>query len=67
MIIVIFKTNNHIEDELTNLAFTVDYTHQFKKEGEQLSVSAHHTNYDYVSDQLVNTDYFFCVLKNYFV
>jgi len=55
----IFKTNNHIEDELTNLAFTVDYTHQFKKEGEQLSVSAHHTNYDYVSDQFVNTDYFF--------
>lgn len=55
----IFKTNNHIEDQLTNLAFTLDYTHQFKKEGEQLSLSAHHTNYDYLSNQLVNTDYFF--------
>lgn len=55
----IFKTNNHIDDQLTNLAFTLDYTHQFKKEGEKLSLSAHHTNYNYSSDQLVNTDYFF--------
>ncbi len=55
----IFKTNNHINDQLTNLAFTLDYTHQFKKEGEQLSLSGHHTNYDYSSNQLVNTDYFF--------
>ena len=31
-------------DETFNMAFTLDYVHKFKKEGEKLLMSAHHTN-----------------------
>ncbi|WP_142786049.1 outer membrane beta-barrel protein [Changchengzhania lutea] len=54
----IFNTKNNIDEERTNLAFTVDYIHKFKRAGEKLSISAHHTNYDFKNDQIVNTDYF---------
>jgi len=55
----IFDTNNRLVDEAYNFAFTIDYIHKFKKEGEKLSVSAHHTNYDFSSFQDVKTGYFF--------
>lgn len=55
----IFNTNNRLVDETFNFAFTLDYLHKFKKEGEQLSVSAHHTNYDFSSFQDVKTGYFY--------
>ncbi|MFD0988679.1 outer membrane beta-barrel protein [Mariniflexile jejuense] len=55
----IFNTNNGLVDETFNFAFTLDYVHKFKKEGEQLFVSAHHTNYDFSSFQDVKTGYFY--------
>jgi len=54
-----FITDNRKVDETHNLAFTLDYKHKFKKEGEKLLISAHHTNYDFSSFQNVNTDYLF--------
>uniref|UniRef100_UPI0040484313 outer membrane beta-barrel protein n=1 Tax=Mariniflexile sp. TaxID=1979402 RepID=UPI0040484313 len=53
-----FNTNNSSVDETFNVAFTLDYIHKFKKEGEKLLLSAHHTNYDFSSFQDVNTGYF---------
>ncbi|ULC58255.1 TonB-dependent receptor [Flaviramulus sp. BrNp1-15] len=52
-----FFTNNRAVDETFNFAFTLDYTHRFKKEGEKLSVSLHNTYYDSSNFQDVNTDY----------
>ena len=54
-----FITDNRKVDETFNLAFTLDYIHKFKKEGEKLLISAHHTNYDFSSFQNVDTDYLF--------
>lgn len=54
-----FITNNEKVDETLNLAFTLDYLHKFKKEGEKLSISTHYTNYDFSSFQNVDTDYLF--------
>ncbi len=53
-----FNTSNNQVNETFNLAFTLDYTHKFKKIGEKLSVSLHHTNYDFSGFQDVNTGYF---------
>ncbi len=54
-----FITKNLKVDETFNLAFTLDYTHKFKRAGEKLSTSLHHTNYDFSSFQNVDTDYLF--------
>ena len=54
-----FVTDNMKVDETFNLAFTLDYIHKFKKEGEKLLISAHHTNYDFSNFQNVDTDYLF--------
>ena len=54
----IFVTENNLISEKKNLAFTLDYSHEFKKEGENISISAHHTNFDFTSNQNVDTDYF---------
>ncbi|GAA3641732.1 outer membrane beta-barrel protein [Flavivirga jejuensis] len=54
-----FNTLNRKVDESFNLAFTLDYTHKFKRAGERLSISTHHTNYDSSSFQNVDTDYRF--------
>ncbi|MEN3324104.1 outer membrane beta-barrel family protein [Mariniflexile soesokkakense] len=53
-----FNTKNRLVDETFNLAFTLDYLHKFKKEGEKLSISAHHTSFDFSSFQDVKTGYF---------
>jgi len=53
-----FNSLNHKVDETYNLAFTVDYSHKFKKEGEKISANAHYTDYDFSSYQNVDTDYF---------
>ncbi|AJR04948.1 outer membrane beta-barrel family protein [Siansivirga zeaxanthinifaciens] len=55
----ILQANNKLVEETINLAFTLDYKHAFKKEGEQLLVSLHHTNYDNSNFQDVNTGYFY--------
>ena len=55
----IFKTENKSRDETFNLAFTLDYIHKFKKEGEKLLASLHYTNYDFSSFQNVDTEYLF--------
>jgi outer membrane receptor protein involved in Fe transport len=55
----LFNTANEIVDKRANYAFTLDYTYNFKKVGEKLMISAHHTNYDYLSNQQVDTDYLF--------
>ncbi|AUP77282.1 TonB-dependent receptor domain-containing protein [Flavivirga eckloniae] len=54
-----FFTLNRKVDETFNFAFTLDYTHRFKKEGEKLTFSMHHTNYDASNFQNVDTDYRF--------
>ena len=53
-----FHTINRLVDETHNFAFTLDYVHKFKREGEKISASAHHTNYDFSSFQDVKTNYF---------
>lgn len=52
-----FNTFNEAVMESFNMAFTIDYIHKFDKEGAQLLVSFHHTNYDYSNFQNVDTDY----------
>lgn len=54
----IFNTSNRLVEEKFNLAFTLDYLHQFDREGEKISASLHHTNYDFSNFQNVNTGYF---------
>ena len=54
-----FHTINKLVDETYNLAFTLDFVHKFKKEGEKLSANVHYTNYDFSSYQNVDTDYRF--------
>ena len=54
----LFITDKLSVTEVLNFAFTLDYIHKFKKEGEKLSISAHHTNYDYSDFQNVDTGYF---------
>lgn len=54
-----FHTKNRMADETFNFALTLDYVHKFKKEGEKLMLSAHHTNYDFLSFQDVKTGYFY--------
>ena len=53
----LFNTQNEIIDKRSNYAFTLDYTHDFNEDGEKLMISTHHTNYDYLSNQTVDTDY----------
>lgn len=53
-----FNTVNNQVNETLNFAFTLDYIHKFKKSGEKLSTSLHHTNYDFSGFQDVNTGYF---------
>ncbi|MBC3758965.1 TonB-dependent receptor [Hyunsoonleella sp. SJ7] len=53
-----FQTFNNSVLETFNLAFSLGYTHKFKREGEQISVDLHHTNYDFSEFQDVNTGYF---------
>ncbi|MEM6720333.1 MAG: outer membrane beta-barrel family protein [Bacteroidota bacterium] len=48
--------NRYTQDK-HNLGLNVDYIHTFKKEGEQLSVNVHYTDYDKGSNQHVATDY----------
>lgn len=55
----IFNTENRLRDETFNFAFSLDYIHKFKKDGEKLSANLHHTNYDFSSFQNVDTDYLF--------
>ncbi|XCF05084.1 outer membrane beta-barrel protein [Tamlana crocina] len=54
-----FTTENRLVEETFNLAFTLDYLHKFKKEGEKLSANAHLTDYDFSNFQNVDTDYLF--------
>ncbi len=53
-----FNTINNKVNETFNLAFTLDYVHKFNNEGEKISTSMHHTNYDFSDFQDVNTGYF---------
>jgi hypothetical protein len=48
---------NRFNEDKHNLGLNLDYVHQFKKEGEQLSVNVHYTDYDKADDQSVATDY----------
>ncbi|GAA4937422.1 outer membrane beta-barrel family protein [Algibacter agarivorans] len=53
-----FNTINKAVEETFNLAFTLDYIHKFKKEGEKVSSNLHYTNYDFSNFQDVKTGYF---------
>ena len=52
-----FVTKNRLVEETINMALTLDYVHNFKKEGEKLSANVYHTNYDFSNFQDVDTDY----------
>ncbi len=54
-----FTTQNRLVEETFNLAFTLDYVHRFKKNGEKLSANVHLTDYDFSNFQNVETDYLF--------
>ncbi|MBD0822772.1 TonB-dependent receptor [Aestuariibaculum marinum] len=54
----LFNTTNNANFKTNNLAFNLDFVHDFKREGEKLSVNLHHTNYDFASLQNVNTNYY---------
>lgn len=54
-----FNTENRLVEETFNLAFTLDYVHKFKKEGEKLLANGHLTDYDFSEFQNVDTDYLF--------
>ncbi|WP_203258710.1 outer membrane beta-barrel protein [Hyunsoonleella ulvae] len=53
-----FRTFNNLVSEKFNLAFSLGYIHKFNKEGEQLSIDLHHTDYDFSEFQNVDTGYF---------
>src|SRR5690606_37247414 len=55
----LFLTDKISVTEALNFAYTLDYVHKFKREGERLSVSAHFTDYSYSDFQNVETGYFF--------
>lgn len=54
----LFNTFNNAHLKTNNLAFNLDFVHKFNKEGEKLSVNAHHTNYDFSNLQNVNSLYY---------
>lgn len=54
----LFITDKSLVSEVINFAFTLDYVHKLKREGERLSLNAHLTNYHYSDFQNVNTEYF---------
>ncbi|WAC00981.1 TonB-dependent receptor [Lacinutrix neustonica] len=53
-----FNSKNHSEDEKYNLGFDLDFEHRFKN-GAQISLNTHFTDYNYARDQKVNSNYFF--------
>ncbi|MFV0566604.1 MAG: outer membrane beta-barrel protein [Flavobacteriaceae bacterium] len=54
----LFDTNSKTSLKTANLAFTLDYTHKFEREGEKILLSFHQTNYDNSSFQNVSTGYY---------
>ncbi|WNH12248.1 outer membrane beta-barrel protein [Thalassobellus suaedae] len=52
-----FNSKNNQVEEVFNLAFTLDYLHEFKRLGDKLSANIHHTSYDFSSFQNVSTNY----------
>ncbi|MFV0564838.1 MAG: outer membrane beta-barrel protein [Flavobacteriaceae bacterium] len=54
----LFDTNAKTDIKTSNLAFTLDYTHKFKREGEKMLLSFHQTNYNNSSFQNVSTGYY---------
>jgi hypothetical protein len=50
-------TNSNVETDLKNIAFDLQYTHDFKS-GAQFSAKGHFTAYDQDRVQSVNSDYF---------
>jgi hypothetical protein len=48
---------NKSNRDMHNLGLNIDYVHKFEKEGAQLSVNAHYTDYDKADDQHVSTEY----------
>ncbi len=53
-----YNANNLSNDDKYNLGFNLDYVHQFKTVGENLTISAHYTTYNYTRDQNVKSNYF---------
>jgi hypothetical protein len=47
-----------VENDNTNLAVDLSYTHRFKREGTSLSLSGHYTSFDKQQGQGVSSDYF---------
>ncbi len=54
----LFNTYINATKSTANVALTLDYVHNFKKEGEKLLLNIHHTNYRDYTFQDVNTGYF---------
>lgn len=53
-----FDATNRTKDDKHSLGFNIDYVHRFKKEGENLAVNFHYTDYDYKRRQDVFSNYY---------
>ncbi|MFX0556091.1 TonB-dependent receptor domain-containing protein [Maribacter sp. CXY002] len=53
-----FGSVNTSDSHINNVSYYVDWTHTFKKEGSQISLSNHYTFYDYYQGQDIRTDFF---------
>lgn len=51
-------TNSDLQNDESNVALNLKYTHQFDTEGAQISADAHYTNYNQDRMQEVNSTYF---------
>ncbi|HET7360769.1 MAG TPA: outer membrane beta-barrel family protein, partial [Salinimicrobium sp.] len=59
-----FTTRSNLEEDLSNLAFNLEYSHKLKKEGAEISVKGHYTRYDQDRFQEVSTRYFTSLLES---
>lgn len=53
-----FYTTNNSDYDVFNTAYYLDWTHRFKKKGENITLASNYTYYDYDRGQDLNTDFF---------
>lgn len=53
-----FNTTNTSDYDLYNASVYLDWVHQLKKKGAEISFNTHYTYYDYDRGQALNTDFF---------
>jgi hypothetical protein len=53
-----FISKSHLENDLSNFAVDLSYKHLINKEGSEINVNVHFTDYERHRDQNVTTDYY---------